>query len=81
MAGRMNMDASNIDEFEVIAKLYKDNYLEKEGFIWAYEVEKVLKDTYVILMNRMSNYYKPMETTIQLYQRLCSGSAKDISLA
>lgn len=141
MTDGMEVDASSIGEFEAIAKLYKDNYMEKEGFMWAYEVEKVLKDTYITLMNRMADYYisirndesvmiclqnvhtrhpfhdeinesillgyarmgdrqsmirhyerftrlmkeelgiEPMETTVQLYQRLCSGSAKDISMA
>jgi len=131
----LKVDASNIEALEAIAKLYKDNYLEKEGFIWAYEAEKSLRDTYIRLMNGMADHYssllqydlamncmqnahskhplhdeinesilmgyarmgdrqsmirhyehftslmkeelgiEPMEATIQLYQRLCNGSA------
>lgn len=135
------VDAKNISECEAVAKLYKGNYMEKEGFMWAYEAEEALKDTYTALMNRMADFYssipnyeaamnclqnahkrhpfhdeinesilvgyarmgdrqsmirhyeqftrllkeelgiEPMEVTVQLYQRLCSGSAKDISMA
>ncbi len=141
MAGCLEVDVNNIGVCEAVAELYKDNYMEKEGFIWTYKTVEVLKETYITLMNRMADYYssirnyesamsclqnahkrhpfhdeinesillgyarmgdrqsmirhyeqftrllneelgiEPMITTIQLYQRLCSGSAKDISPA
>ncbi|MFC5471305.1 bacterial transcriptional activator domain-containing protein [Cohnella suwonensis] len=122
-------------------QLYKGNYMEDDGFLWAREAEGKWKDAYVAFMKRMADYYilanklksaaaclqsalhrnpfpddinetilqvyarmgdrqsmirhyeqfakllkeeldiAPMETTVQLFERLCSGSASDISLA
>lgn len=139
VAAGTEVDAGSIGACEAAAELYKGNYMEHEGFIWAYEAMEALKDVYLSLMNRMAEYYRsirneasamkcllhahtrhpfhegintsillgyarigdrqamirhyerftrlmkeelgidPLETTVQLYQRLCSGSAKDIS--
>ncbi|QGQ93905.1 response regulator [Paenibacillus psychroresistens] len=57
VAGGMEVDAGSIGACETAASLYKDNYLEKEGYIWAYETEKALKDTYITLLTRMADYY------------------------
>lgn len=135
------IDSGNIGEFEAIAKLYKGNYMEEDGFCWAHEAMEELKNAYIALMKRMADYYismnkhqsaasclrsalkrdpfrddinesilkayarmgdrqsmirhyerfakllkeelgiEPMESTVQLYQRLCSGCASDISMA
>ncbi|MFC5471300.1 response regulator [Cohnella suwonensis] len=139
--GDMEINSGNIGEFETIAKLYKGNYMEDDGFLWAREAEGKWKDAYVVFMKRMADYYisanklksaasclqsalqrnpfpddinetilqvyarlgdrqslirhyeqfakllkeelgiAPMETTVQLFERLCSGSASDITLA
>lgn len=141
VAAGTEVDTGSIGACEAAAALYKGNYMEHEGFIWAYEAMEALKDVYLSLMKRMAEYYRsirneasamhcllhahtrnpfhegintsillgyarigdrqamirhyesftklmkeelgiePLETTVQLYQRLCGGSAKDISKA
>ncbi|TXK68911.1 response regulator [Paenibacillus sp. N3.4] len=141
ITGAMEVNATNISKCEWAAKLYKGNYMEKEGYIWAYETEESLKHTYITFMHRMAEFYnsiekyesamnclqnahklhpfhdeihaaillgyarmgdrqsmihhyehftrllkeelgiEPLEATVQLYQRLRSGHAKDIPMA
>ncbi|WP_187274358.1 winged helix-turn-helix domain-containing protein [Paenibacillus sp. N3.4] len=57
IASGMEVDASNIDRCEVVAKLYKGNYMDKEGFIWAYESEEALKEIFITLMHQMADFY------------------------
>lgn len=137
----MEIHSGNIGQVEAIAKLYKGNYMEEDGFLWAREKEEEWRDAYIALMKRMADYYisvnkhkaaadclrsalqrnpfpddlneklltvyarmgerqsmirhyeqfaellkneldiEPMESTVRLFQRLCSGSAVDMTTA
>lgn len=140
-SGGMTVSANDIGEFERIANLYAGDYMEKDGFIWALDVQEKFKGAYIELMKRMASYYlsvkqfhaaanclrltlqknpflddvnesmlkvyaemgdrlsmvkhyerftkllkeelgiAPMESTVRLFARLCSGNADDESKA
>ncbi|MBB6670989.1 winged helix-turn-helix domain-containing protein [Cohnella nanjingensis] len=134
----ITLHAGNIEEFENVIRLYRGDYLEEEGYIWAYEKRESLKNMYIAIMKRMAAFYRsagkhqaavhcllgvlnknplhddanesilnlyalmgdrqlmirhyerfkrllkeelgiePKASTVQLYQRFCSGGANDI---
>ncbi|MCY9662280.1 response regulator [Paenibacillus chondroitinus] len=53
----MVITPDTIGEFEKIANLYKGNYMEEDGFVWAQEAQEKYKSDYIELMRRMSDYY------------------------
>ncbi|MBA2936983.1 response regulator [Paenibacillus sp. CGMCC 1.16610] len=55
--GEMVITPDSIGEFEKIANLYKGNYMEEDGFVWAQEAQEKYKSDYIELMRRMSDYY------------------------
>ncbi|WP_248928305.1 response regulator [Paenibacillus hamazuiensis] len=51
----------SIGEFERVATLYTGDYMEEDGFVWAYEAQVRFKDAYIGLMKRMAECYLSMK--------------------
>jgi two-component SAPR family response regulator len=52
------IDAENIIEYEKIINLYKGAYLQKEDYLWAYDVREYIYNKYEEILLSMVEYYK-----------------------
>ena len=56
-SGEMVITPESIGEFEKIANLYKSNYMEEDGYVWAQQAQEKYKNDYFELMRRMADYH------------------------
>lgn len=58
LEGLDSVNDANISIFEKIANLYKDPYLELNGYEWAYEKSQEYHQKIMLVLNKIINYYQ-----------------------
>lgn len=61
---------SNIRTYESISYLYKGDYLEDEGYIWAISTLENIKDKYLELLRKLGEYYISIENYTKATEHL-----------
>jgi len=56
----MNINETNVLEYEEIARLYTGDYLSDKEFMWVERSRQMLKDQFISILFRLSDYYKSL---------------------
>lgn len=51
------VDASNVEQLEHVASLYRGDYMEEDSFLWAVDDQDQYRERYIALLRQLSDYY------------------------